>query len=106
MDGQSTGSGSRPAGSVTELTVAGRHGVPADASAVVLNVAVVDTEDPGFVTVWPCGTPMPIASNLNAIAGQTIANAVTTKVGVDGSVCLYNSAGTHLVADLYGYHPA
>ena len=41
VDGQLAGIGQRPTGSITEVPVAGRGGVPADASAVVLNVTVV-----------------------------------------------------------------
>ncbi len=106
IDGQFSGIGIRPAGSVTELVVTGRGGVPTDASAVVLNVTVTDTQGPGFVTVWPCGSAMPTASNLNYQTGWTIPNAVIAKVGTGGKVCLYTMATTHLIADVNAYFPA
>jgi alpha-tubulin suppressor-like RCC1 family protein len=105
VDGQSEGAGLRPAGSVTELQVTGRHGVPSGASAVVLNVTVTGAQGDGFVTVWPCGTPMPNASSLNFVAGQTIPNAVITQIGVDGKVCLHTTAATFLLADVSGFFP-
>jgi hypothetical protein len=105
VDGQFAGIGSRAAGSITELQVTGRHGVPADASAVVLNVTVTDPKAAGFVTVWPCATPMPNASSLNFDTGQTIPNAVITKIGAGGKVCLYATALTHLIADINGVYP-
>jgi hypothetical protein len=106
IDGQFNGIGIRPAGSVTELVVTGRGGVPTDASAVVLNVTVTDTQGPGFVTVWPCGSTMPTASNLNYQTGWTIPNAVIAKVGTGGKVCLYTMATTNLIADVNAYFPA
>ncbi len=98
--------GARPAGSVTELDVTGRHGVPADAAAVVLNVTVTAARDPGYVTVWPCGSPIPNASNLNYTAGATIPNTVIAKIGTGGKVCLFTEATVHLIADINAYYPA
>ncbi len=90
VDGQFAGGGRRGAGSVTEVVVAGRGGVPSDASAVVVNVTLVETGAAGFATVFPCGGAVPDASNLNYVAGQTVANAVVAKVGVGWQgVCVH-----------------
>jgi hypothetical protein len=105
VDGLFAGAGVRPAGSVTEVVVASRGGVPASASAVVLNVTMVQTGGPGFATVFPCGSPVPDASNLNYVAGQTVANAVVAKVGADGKVCVFTFAGSNLLVDVNGYIP-
>lgn len=93
-------------GSAFELPVGGHGGVPADAVAAVLNVTVVRPAADGFVTVWPCGSPQPNASNLNFVAGQTVANLVITKLGVDGKACFATSAYTDVLADISGYFPA
>ena len=97
----------RPAGSITEVVVGAPTGNSAPVTSVVLNVTVTDPDAAGFVTVFPCGTPMPLASNLNFAAGDTVANAVVAAVGVgpgvDSAVCLYTSAPAHLVADLGGW---
>ncbi len=107
VDGQFAGEGLRAAGTVKELTVLGRGGVPADASAVALNVTATEGTGLGFVTVWPCGTDRPLASSLNFTAGQTVPNAVLVKVGTSGKVCFYNEgAGLQLIADVTGYFPA
>jgi hypothetical protein len=105
VDGQSNGIGVRPAGSVTEVQVTGRAGVPADAAAVVLNVTVDDPGDNGYLTVFPCGSPQPNASNVNYYEGETIPNAVVAKLGVGGKVCIYTFAATHLLVDVNGYFP-
>lgn len=102
IDGQFNNIGIRPAGSVTELVVAGRGNVPANASAVVLNVAVTDAQAPGFITAYPCGSERPTAANLNYSAGDTIPNLVIAKVGVGGKVCLFTLATTHIIADVNG----
>jgi hypothetical protein len=90
VDGADSGAGLRPAGTTTELTVAGRAGVPAGAATVVLNVTVTGTPSSGYLTVYPCGVERPLASNLNFSTwpGTTVANAIISKVGVGGKVCL------------------
>lgn len=93
------------AGEALRVPVAGREGVPADASAVALNVTVTDPAAAGFVTVWPCGTARPLASNLNTPAGGTVANAVIARVGSDGAVCLGANVDVNLVVDLQGWFP-
>lgn len=72
------------------------------ASAVALNVAVVDAESDGFVTAYPCGTDRPLAASVNHHAGQTHGTQVTVGIGGDGGVCLYTSSATDLVVDVAG----
>ena len=105
VDGSFWQTGQQGAGTTTELTVAGRGGVPDNASAAVLNMTVTSPQTAGFITVYPCGTTRPNASNLNYTAGQTIANAVITKIGLNGKICIYTPATTHLIADVNGYFP-
>ena len=64
---------------------------------------VTNPDDPGFVTVWPCGQPRPVASNLNFVRGTTIPNLVIAGIGTNGNVCIYTSAPTDLIADLNGH---
>jgi hypothetical protein len=104
VDGQFNGIGLRAGGAVTELTVAGRGGVPADATAVVLNVTATDPAGAGYITVFPCGAAQPLASNLNFAAGDTIPNAVVAKVGTGGKVCLFSNVAVHLIVDVNGYY--
>ncbi|MCU1388527.1 MAG: hypothetical protein JWL72_1865, partial [Ilumatobacteraceae bacterium] len=104
-DGLFAGIGTLAAGSTLQLPVAGRGGVAADAGAVALNVTVADTGAPGFVTVFPCGSPQPMASNLNYVAGTTIPNGVISKIGAGGKVCFFTSQDTQLVVDVNGAFP-
>ena len=105
IDGLQYRTGLRAAGSVTELAMTGRAGIPVTAKSVVLNLTVTKPARAGFVTVFACGGPRPNASNINFSADSTVANLVVAKIGVTGSVCLYTSVDTHLVVDVTNYHP-
>jgi len=108
IDGAFAGGGALGQGGVVNLTVVGRGNVPATGvGAVVLNVTATSPTASGFVTVYPTGTQRPNASNLNFVTGQTTPNLVITKVGANGQVALFNSAGnTHLIADVVGWFPS
>ena len=89
------------------LQVTGRGGVPATGvSAVVMNVTVTAPSGSGYITAYPDGTPLPTASNLNFVKGQTVPNLVTVKVGTNGKVALRNGSGgtVQLIADVAGYY--
>jgi hypothetical protein len=89
------------------LVVAGVGPVPADATAVVLNLTATDTASAGFVSAAPAGGSLPLTSNLNFAAGETIANLATVGVGAGGAIVLFNgSSSADLVADLVGYYTA
>ncbi len=89
-------------GSLT-ITLGGIY-VPANATAVVLNVTATNTSKASFFTVYPTGNSLPTASNLNWIAGETVPNLVEVGLGTGGNVTIYNGAGTaDAVVDLEGY---
>lgn len=87
-----------------ELQVTGRGGVPTDATAVLLNVTVTETEERGYITVYPHGAALPTASNLNYVRGETIANLVLVKVGDGGRVRLRAHTAAQLIADVQGWY--
>ncbi|MEV4948209.1 FlgD immunoglobulin-like domain containing protein [Streptomyces sp. NPDC053755] len=95
------------AGRTVNVQVTGRGGVPASGvSAVVMNVTATNPTASSFVSVYPDGTTRTSASNLNVVAGQTVANLVVVPV-VNGRVSLYNHAGSvDLIADVSGYFTA
>jgi hypothetical protein len=106
IDGQYAGIGTRAAGSVTEVQVAGRGSVPADATAAVVNLTVVRPTAAGYATVYPCGQPVPNASNINYAPDQIVANAVVTNLDNNGRACIYTLSAAHLVLDTSGTFPA
>jgi hypothetical protein len=86
------------------LTVSGSSTtVPAGATAAALNVTVVTPGASGFVTVYPCGVSRPLASNLNYVSGDVVANNVIAPIGNNGSVCLYTSASADIIVDIAGW---
>ena len=92
------------AGSTVTVQVGGVGTVPANASAVALNVTATQAADGGFVTVFPGGSPQPLSSNLNIDhIGQTIPNLVVVTLPSNGTVSLYTYGRTHLLADVLGY---
>jgi hypothetical protein len=106
VDGDFADIGPAPIDGVLELDVGGRGSVPVDAAVAVLNITVTDARDGGFLTLWPCDEPQPNSSSLNFDIGDTIANAAITKLSASGTVCIYASAETHVIADVTGFYPA
>lgn len=92
-------------GQTLVLQVTDRGGVPASGvAAATMNVTVTEPEGSGFVTAYPCDRDRPTASNLNFVAGQTVPNLVTVRLSASGTVCLFTSATTHLVADIAAWY--
>ncbi len=89
---------------IRDVTVAGANGVPANATAVALNVTATGTTASSHLRIFPKGSALPTASSLNWQAGWTIPNAVTVKVGTGGQVSVYNNSGrADVVIDVVGY---
>jgi hypothetical protein len=80
--------------------------VPANATAVILNVTVTNVTSPTDVRVYPSdAATLPGASNINAVKGSTVPNLVTATLSGDGKVSLLSSGGTvDLIADLAGWY--
>jgi hypothetical protein len=69
-------------------------------------VTVTEPTAAGHISLYPGGTPLPLASALNYRAGQTRANNAIAPLGVGGTVAVFcgQSAGTtHFVIDVNGY---
>jgi hypothetical protein len=98
--------GAKPAaGAVVRLPIAGKDGIPADASSVVLNVTAADATASGYATVFPCTAEVPTVSNLNFRIGENAANVVISPVASDGSICIFTQSSAHFLVDLAGYLP-
>jgi hypothetical protein len=82
-------------------------GVPANATALVLNVTAVDPTDASYFVVYECTRPE--TSTVNFAAGQTIANQAVAGVCLDSQsgrryINVFNPAGhNHLVLDVQGW---
>ena len=76
---------------------------PSNVSGVSLNVTSTNSSRPGFLTVWPCDEPFPLASSVNYQAGSAVANGVFSGVDENGQVCIYALTDTHVVVDVQGW---
>jgi hypothetical protein len=99
--GKSVGQG----GALT-LNVAGLAGVPANATAVVVNLTGVSPPEDTFLTVFP-GPRLPPTSDLNLRTGDVRANLVVAKLSSNGTISIANGAGTaNVVVDVLGWYTA
>jgi hypothetical protein len=106
-----TGAPAAPLGpdKTIDVPVTGVGGVPVSGvSSVVLNVTATDMVGPEtFITVFPTGSPRPLASTLNIAEGRTVPNLVVARVGAGGKVSIYNHFGNvAVIADVQGWYAA
>ena len=87
------------------VQVAGRAGVPTDASAVLLNVTVTGATSQGNVRVFPADAAVPNTSVVNLVPGRDKANGTIVPLSADGAVTLWVDAGqpVHVILDVIGF---
>jgi hypothetical protein len=90
------------AAGTTIVKVAGTTRIPSDADSVIANLTAVNAAADGFVTAYRCGEAVPVISNLNFRAGQTIANLATVKPDANGNICLFSNVAVDLLLDVSG----
>jgi hypothetical protein len=90
-------------GTTRNVTVAGVFGVPANATAVALNIAAVAPVGAGHLRIFPAGTPLPTASVVNFATAKNTPNHVVVKVGAGGQLSVYAGNTTHVIVDVAGY---
>ncbi len=77
--------------------------IPATAQAYSVNATVVPHGFLGFLTAFPCGQSLPLASTLNATDGRVKAAAAIVPAGTNGGLCFFSTDSTDLVLDINGY---
>ncbi|HEY4676799.1 MAG TPA: hypothetical protein VIJ01_06545, partial [Candidatus Angelobacter sp.] len=78
-------------------------GIPTSAQAYSVNATVVPHGFLGFLTAFPCGQSLPLASTLNATDGRVKAAAAIVPAGTNGGLCFFSTNDTELVLDINGY---
>ena len=74
-------------------------------TAAVINVTVTNTTAWSNLTVYPSGSALPLASDLNWPAGTTVPNLVIVKLGPDGKIVINNAFGaTDVIVDVEGWY--
>jgi spore germination protein YaaH len=90
------------------VLIAGRRGIPRNATAITANVTVVNPSYGWAVYVGPEPIASPKSSTVNFARGQTIANGITAALGRDGTLSAtfmsIRGQTTDLVLDVTGYY--
>jgi hypothetical protein len=97
-----TGGNAPAAGQIMTIQIAGVRGVPADATAVSLNVTATDARQAGYLTAWPCGQQPP-TSTANYVPNQAISNAAQLPLSADGTLCVFTQQAVDVVIDVNGW---
>ncbi|MFF4899176.1 PKD domain-containing protein [Streptomyces sp. NPDC001068] len=100
-----TGAPARPLGANSTLTVkiAGVHGVPADATAVLVNLTGVAPTTGTHLTAYGAGS-LPAVYNDNLSTGETRPVLAVIRVDANGDIHIHNANGSlNVLADLEGY---
>lgn len=79
-------------------------GAPTGATAVAVNLTVVNPSARGFVRAFPCDQSQSSeVSSVNFAAQETRPNSAIVPVAADGTICLQSKVATNAVLDLQGY---
>jgi hypothetical protein len=101
-----TRAGARVAAGETRRVELAAYVAPA-AAAVSLNLTAVAPDGLAYLTAWPCDRDRPPTSSVNADAGATRAAHAIVSLAAGGSICIYASAATDVLVDVFGsYVPA
>ena len=94
-------------GTPQTFTIGGTCNVPQTARAIAVNLTVVVPSTAGFLTVYPSGTPAPLASTLNFARAQTRSNNTILPLAsfgrFDAKAGLPGGGKLDLVVDVVGY---
>ncbi|MER7461854.1 PKD domain-containing protein [Streptomyces sp. NPDC097981] len=103
--GQGAPKGQVPGRGTIGVQLGGSY-VPANATAVALNMTVTNPREDGHLTAYPSGQQAPNTSNVNFTANQTVANSVIVPIGPDGKINVFNGAwaGADVIVDVVGYY--
>ncbi|HYN33441.1 MAG TPA: hypothetical protein VES40_12510, partial [Ilumatobacteraceae bacterium] len=78
--------------------------IPDNATAVVVNLTAANAVQPGYMTAFPCGEPVPNASNVNFLAGEARAVGAIVGLGLGRTLCVVADTTVHVIVDVSGYY--
>ncbi len=83
---------------------ASQHAVqaPPGAAAVAATLTVTEGSSAGFLAAYPCSGTIPVVSNVNWQAGETVAGAVFVPVAADGTFCVFTNTPADVIVDVTG----
>ncbi len=86
------------------IKLSGRQGLPTDAIAVSANFTIANASGSGYLTVWNCSNPMPVASTLNFGPYAAVSNAASIPLDSGGNICVYSPVAADILIDVSGYY--
>jgi Arylsulfotransferase (ASST) len=90
-------------GCAAAIDVGASGAVPAEARAVSVNVTSSDSQRPGFLVVFPCGTPVPPTSNVNTQVDAAVPNLVIVSLPESRRICVVADHVTDVIVDVTGW---
>jgi len=94
--------GTLPAGQQVRVPIAGRSGIPAEATAISANFTGVGAPAAGYLTASNCAEADPSFSTLNYEANDGVPNQAIIPLD-RGDICLFSSTPTDVIIDINGY---
>jgi hypothetical protein len=94
------------AGASRTFAVAGICNLPPTAKAVAVNVTAVLPTNDGYLTLYPAGVSLPLASTINFRTGIVRANNAVLPLGASGQItvfCGMQSGQTDFLLDVTGW---
>lgn len=88
------------------FAIGGRCGVPADATAAAVNITVTGADSQGDLRHYVRDSPLPLASTINYVAGQTRANSAIVSLGTESEIVVRSDQPTghaDVIIDVTGY---
>jgi RHS repeat-associated protein len=87
-----------------QVTSANGDGVPANATAAVINLTAINSTAAGYLQVYAAGASRPSTTNLSVATNTTVNDEVTAPIGSNGQIAIYDAAGTvDVLVDVEGY---
>jgi hypothetical protein len=94
-------------GKTESWTVGGANGIPGNATAIVMNLTVVNVTTSTYLTLYPVGAAKPGTSNINPPAGKDTTNVVVVQLGTGEAIDIFNDLGNaDIILDYFGYYAA
>ncbi len=81
--------------------------IPAVAQAIVANATVVNVSGQlGYMTIYPNGMSVPLASNIIYYPGRILSNAFTVSLNANGEFNIFAERAIDAIVDVAGYYSA
>ncbi|MEM7609879.1 MAG: hypothetical protein AAF411_31415, partial [Myxococcota bacterium] len=90
------------AGQVVEIPLGALPGMPDAAWTVAANVAALNSDEFGFLTLFPCGGEVPNASNVNYAPGEVSSALTVASLGPSARLCVFSRTRADLIVDVLG----